>query len=390
MSRIPQPLRDAPAAEWNVYADALQEANDPRGVLIALAEKPAERDAHVAQHKQALFGPAAEYFDAFQVGWKYSLPDSVEIAVKGDTAAALVEAFLQSPLAEGVREVVLAGVASKGFPVDLTAGVKRLLAKLPDTVRSLGFVDQRASQTTMLASRDFDPGDNLVTFGSLADIWKVTDLEEVRIEVADVHQLDVGTIDAPALRSFTLRSLRYGANDAPPITAALAAARWPALRSFELRLPEEFCANLIADEDAYIPWYAGNEDYEDRMDEAEIEGENMDGTNWAQLAPVLANLAKCPLERLALTSFDSAETLLATLAEAGWAPSLVELDLSDSSIRDAAWFEANQVRLATVKRLVLERVALTEADAKRLEKLGPELRYSSGSGASYRYIVGSE
>jgi hypothetical protein len=388
MTRIPRPASDAPASEWHVYADALQEANDPRGLVIALAERPADRDAHVAQHREALFGAAAAYPEAFRVDWKYCLPDAVEIAIRGDEAAALVDTFLRSPLAEDVRSVALVGVASKGHPANLTAGVKLLLERLPESVRALAFVDRRATETTMLSSRDFEPGANLVTFGSLAAIWKVAGLEEIRIEVADAQQLQLGAIEAPALRSFTLRSLRYGAEGAAPLSSVLAAARWPELRAFELRLPEEYYANVIADEDAYDPQYATSERWSDRMDEAE-DGET-NGTSWEQLAPVFANLAKCPLERLALTSFVSSESLLETLEAAGWAASLEELDFSDSSISDIAWFERNQPRLRSLKRLILERTRVSDADAQRLTALGFAVQHSTGVGGTYRYIVGSE
>lgn len=388
MTRIAQPAPDAPASEWTVYADALQEANDPRGLLIALADKPEARDAHVAEHKQALFGPAAEYFDAFRVGWTWCLPETVEIQVSGADGETLVRAFLGSPLARGVRAIAMVGTGSRGRRVDLSAGIAALLAELPDTVRSLAFVDRRAEVSPMLVSRDFEPAENLVTFGSLAGVWKVHGLEEVRIEVADVHQLDLGTIDAPALQTFVLRSLRYGGEEVAPVTAQLAAARWPKLRAFELRLPEEFFANIIADEDAYVPAYAGDEDFEDRMDEAEDGGENVNGTDWTPLRPVLENVTRGPLERLALTSFDSADSMLGVLEAITFPPTLRVLDLSDSSIRESAWFVRNRAKLAGLAELVLEHTPI-HGDPK-LQTLGPQIRSSEGGGASYRYIVGSE
>lgn len=380
-----------------MYADALQEANDPRGELIVLNQavakgmSTADRDAYVEKHRASLFGPAADLFGLFRVDWVGCVADKVAIRIPpSETPARVMSAFLDSPLASGVREIELVGQGSKHASVDLTAAVGLLIEKWPASATSLALVDERASQTTMLASRDYDPDENLVTFGSLAGLWKLP-LETLRIEVADAHQLDLGTIDAPKLRSFTFRNLRWVSafGDPPGLNETFATASWPELRSFELRLTEEFGANIIADEDAYVPRYHDHEDYQDRYDEAD-EGENYEGANWEQLRPVLDNLVKTPLERLALTSFDSASSLLATLAAAGLPPKLAELELSHSSVSDAAWFLENAARFHGIKRLVLEKVSMTDDEAKRLATLGPEIVHSHGSGATYRYVVGSE
>src|SRR5687767_12725619 len=116
MTRIAQPSYDAPASEWTVYADALQEANDPRGELIALNQavakgmSAADRDAYIAKHAAALFGPAAGHVDAFRVSWIGCLADAVEIRVTPSQDARLVvTAFLDSPLVEGTRSIALVG-----------------------------------------------------------------------------------------------------------------------------------------------------------------------------------------------------------------------------------------------------------------------------------------
>lgn len=380
-----------------MYADALQEANDPRGELIVLNQavakgmSTADRDAYVEKHRAALFGPAADLFGLFRIDWIGCVADTVSIRIPpSETPARVMLAFLDSPLASGVREIELVGQGAKHAGLDLSAAVGLLIERWPASATALALVDERASQTTMLASRDHDPDENLVAFGPLGGLWKLP-LETLRIEVADAHQLDLGTIDAPKLRSFTFRNLRWASayGDPPGLNETFATASWPELRSFELRLPEEFGANIIADEDAYVPRYYDDEDYQDRYDEAD-EGENYEGANWEQLRPVLDNLVKTPLERLALMSFDSASSLLGTLAAAGLPPKLVELDLSHSSVSDAAWFLENAARFHSVKRLVLDKVSMTDDEAKRLATLGPEIVHSHGSGATYRYVVGSE
>jgi hypothetical protein len=399
MTRIAQPDRNAPASEWTVYADALQEANDPRGELIALNQavakgmSTADRDAYVAKHRAALFGPAADHADSFRVTeWVGCLADAVEVRIAAtESAGAVMTAFLASPLA-AAHAITLAGVPTGRTTVDVSAALAKLVAQWPANARVLALVDQRAAGTTMLASRDMEPPQNLVRFGDLGGVWKLPHLEELRIAVADSHQLELGTIDAPELRHFTLENLRYSSpyeGDAP-ISAVLAKASWPKLESFALRCTEEYMANVIADEGAYIEYYFGNEDWEDRMDEAEIDGENVEGTNWGQLQAVLENLKKSPVKRLALTSFDSTQSLLQTIASAGLPPTLEELDLSDSSISSIDWFTENKALFFKVKKLVLDNTMITDEDAAALGSLGPTIQHKNGRAPQYRYIVGQE
>ncbi|MDF2695708.1 MAG: hypothetical protein K0S65_4091 [Labilithrix sp.] len=387
------PSLDAPTADWLVYADALQEARDPRGELIVLNEAASggasvtERDAFVNQNAEALLGGAGARIDAYRLKWRFCFVESAEVVVRtGDDAKQLVADLLASPAAAHVREIALVGVQ----PIDLTGAMELLAAKLPASCRSVAFIDERASKTTRLVSRDFDPDANLVTLGSLEPFWNLPQLERVHASVADGQAIELGTVNAPNLRSFVFHSLRYAGSygDPSPVTAPLAGAVWPKLESFELRLPETWVANVPDDADAYVPVYSGNDEWEDRMDEAE-DGEN-EGVNWQELDPLLRQLAKSPLKRLALTSFDSADSLLGMLAAAGLPATLEELDLSDSSVASADWFLANKALLAPLKRLVLERTSLSDDDAKKLAGLGPEIVHSSGGGARYRFVVGCE
>ncbi|MCW5805743.1 MAG: hypothetical protein KIT31_25455 [Deltaproteobacteria bacterium] len=398
MSRVPQPNRDAPASEWNVYADALQEAGDPRGELIALngavakGMSPADRDAYVDRHREALFGPAHAHAGAFRVNaWHHLFPDDVAIRISpSDAADDVVRAFLASPLAEA-RTLAIAGVPAGGGRVDLTAAVAALAAQLPPSVRALRFVDERAAATTLLSSRDFDPDPNLVDFGDVSAFWGKAQLEDISFDVADSHQLALGEIEAPHLRHFALRNLRLATTyDNAEIVDLLGRAKFRDLRSFELRLVEEWGANIVADEDAYVPKYTGHESFEERMDEAE-EGEQYDNPNWGPLRPLLETLKACPLERLTLTSFETTDSLFEVLAAVGFAPGLQVLDLSDSGTSNPAWFREHKALFSGVKRLVLERTSLTDEHAAQLADLGPEIQHShSPGGATYRYVVGQE
>jgi hypothetical protein len=397
MTQPHPPSLDAPTADWLVYADALQEARDPRGELIVLNQavdggvSVEARDAFVTKNAQALLGGAGARIDAYRLKWRFCFVETAEVVVRsGDDGKQLVEDLLASPASAHVREIALVGVMGGNAPIDLTGAMAVLAAKLPASCRSVAFIDDRAAKTTLLVSRDFDPDANRVTLGSLEPFWSLPGLERIHISVADGQEVELGAINAPNLRSFVFHCLRYAGTygDASPITGAFAGADWPKLETFEVRLAETWVANIPADENAYVEKYSGDEDWEDRMDEAE-EGEN-EGVNWNELDPVLATLAKSPLKRLALTSFDSSQSLLDTLASRGLPPTLEELDLSDSSVSEADWFVANKALFAPLKRLVLERTSLSDDDAKKLASLGPEIVHSSGGGARYRYLVGCE
>lgn len=111
----PLPASDAPAAEWLVFADALQQQGDPRGELIALihAGDVAKRDAHLRQHAQALLGQAATLVErgVLKLTWHWSLIDAAE--VRGHSAATVstaVDALLAAPTVRPAR----GGVGDEG------------------------------------------------------------------------------------------------------------------------------------------------------------------------------------------------------------------------------------------------------------------------------------
>lgn len=393
-ANLPMPALDAPASDWLVFADALQEARDPRGELIVLNQAAADgravaaRDAFVAEHADALLGAAGPYVAHYRIAWRHCLVDAVDIRLAaGDPQREIVAALLASPAAAHVRSIRLVGVTDDRRTVSLSDAMAALAASRPPSCTSVAFVDDRAERSTLLVSRDFEPNANLVTFGSLDPFWSY---EHVALVVADVEQIDLGTVDAPELESFRLACLcATDFEGQAPVVERLAAARWPKLREIELRLPETWLANIPTEEGAYVALYT---EKEDRLDEAE-DGET-EGASWAQLGPLLANLSKCPLRRLALTSIQSSASLLDAIANAGLPPTLEELDLSDGHLgpEEADWMLAHRALFAPLRRLVLERTTLPEADAKRLQALGIEVRWSSSGGdrARYRYVVGSE
>jgi len=401
MRDIQAPSIDAPASEWLVYGDALQEAGDPRGELIGLSHAVDEgrteatvRDAYVKDHAAALLGEAAPHLAAYRFDWRFCVPVGVEVRVGPDDRE-LVGPLLASPLAAELRSIRLVGVTKKKR-VDLAPSMKLLAEHLPAHCRSFAFVDQRAADASMLVSRDFDPNTNLVQLGPLAPFLAVA--ERMELVAADSHQLGLDNVDAPHLVSFVLNSLRFSDwEEAETMASRLGAAKWPKLENFELRLVETWFANIPFENNPYIPVYSEpDEDDEDedgssRYDDEAEDGDS-EGIDWSVLGDLLGTLSRCPLRRLALTSFESSDSLMEALESAGLAPSVEELVLSDSSFGDqnADWMVANKAVFAGVKKLVAERTPLTERGIAKLKTLGMTVVHSPGSGAYYRYMVGQE
>ena len=100
------------------------------------------------------------------------------------------------------------------------------------------------------------------------------------------------------------------------------------------------------------------------------------------------------LKRLRLTSFDNGEGLLETIKAHGLAPSLEELDLSDSTLDEQLLphFEDHAPTWQKLKRLVVRDTRLNEKALKRLKKLGPTVLGEPGERylPQFRYVVGME
>jgi hypothetical protein len=391
------PRPEAPAAEWLVFADSLQSKGDPRGELIALANAGdfGKRDAHVKAHANALLGPAAKHLGGpLTIDWKWGFIDSAEIA--GDASVnfvAVLEALLGGPHAEHLRSLTLTGLTPDEAAVDLSPVIAR--ASKVASLQHVRLIDKRAAGVSTLVSRDYEPEENLVGFGSLDPLWALPALRSLEVVMADVRQLEPGTIHSSTLSSLTVHGLRFagsgfGDGDPNELAQALGAARLPALAKLELRLCEEWTANRPDDSDAYLPYAYGEDDSEEGADDGDGEG-----ARWgAELGPVLAMLARSTtLKELRLTSFENGEGLLEALNEHGLPSSLEELDLSGSMIDEACvpLFEAN-AGYRKLKRLVVEDTRLNEQAFTALKKLigvvigEPGERYLP----QFRYVVGME
>lgn len=383
---IAQPPLDAPDEEWLVWADAMQQAGDPRGELIALAGHPEQLAKHVTRHADRLFGPTIGRHvrkGRMRVTWRRAVPDIVEIRVddKSDQPLLLAE-VVESPIAHAMRGIAITAVTPNNRDLDAGAIMDYLTSiEVPRNWTSLSLIDDRASTVDHMITRDFAPEPNLVTFGPLDRLWpQLPHLEELRLVVADPAQHQLGTIRLPELRSFALHCLYWTDGTG----RQLAASEWPKLSSLEIRLVEDFTNNEPSDARAYRTVYsypsAGADDpfqstarnYVDRA---------------ADLQPLFENLSQRSLERLAVTSFNNGDLVL-TLLEDYPLYVLTHLDLSDSAltVEDLERL-ANNPLVLQLDQLVIERI--TAAKAKMFGAL--DVRHSHAPNApSYRYVVGWE
>ena len=392
MSIVQRPPLDAPIEDWQVYADALQTDNDPLGELIMMdiAGDEAARRTHLDRHAAAIFGPLAPHRDKLDIAWRYCVPATASLHVDpGDDPAALVRALLDAPIAAAMPRLRLVARTAGARPVDLAPGIALLAEGLSQATTALELADDRAKRSQILVSSDYTPGTNLVSFGSLDAVWAIRHLEALRIDVADVEQLSLGTIDAPALADFALIGLRwpYAYEDASDTAKALAAARWPALDRLSLRLPETITYSWPDQEGAYIA--------QERYDEPNDYYEDEDGwggeVNWGdELGPLLESLRNTPLTQLSLTSFANSRPLLEALVASGLLSQLSRLDLSGSDLDDddVAWMLEQRAAFAKLDHLDLNGTPLSRSDD--LATLGPQIAFSPGGGHGYEFSVGME
>lgn len=387
---LPRPPLDAPAEEWLVYADSLQIRDDPLGALIVLnhAGNTAARDAHIARHADAIFGAVAPHYEKLGISWRYCLAETVDVDLSPeDDPRQLLSALLASPIAPSIRRLrLVARTPSTDEPVDLAPGLALLGERLPSSCVALDLVDARARDARILVASYYTPRGNLVRFGSLDAIWKIRHLESLSLQVADMAQIDLGTIDAPSLLSFSFLGLRWDEDLAGP----LAAARWPRLRHLALRLAETVTVTWPSQDGAYVRL----ERYDEQVgiDEYGLdEGWYREDVNWSVvLGPLLASLHRVPLVSLSLTSCASVGPLLEALERHGLPETLRSLDLSESDLEEehAQWMRERWALLSNLERLDLRGTLLEDPSA--LAVLAPEVLHSRGPGALHRFSVGVE
>ncbi|MFT3712183.1 MAG: hypothetical protein QM817_31450 [Archangium sp.] len=398
------PPSDAPASEWLVYADALQQQGDLLGEFIMLvnAGDETKQNEWLIQHGSAFLGPEllGKVGANVKLDWRWGFIDRATVrATRAETLVDVVKLVLDNPRSERLQTLSVVAVPMAPGIIELDDLITNLASSSPP---ALELIDGRAEQVTLLTSRDFDPANNLVDFGALTPLWK--SLRSLKLVTADVRQLTLGAINAPLLESFTLQGLRLaGQNfgDVEPCEACdmLGQATLPKLKHFELRLNEEWTVNHVDDTDSYITF--------DSFPEDEGDTGYSEGANWPnEFGSALRNLVKSPLETLTLTNFASTTSLLELLAQTGLPPTLRVLNLSQSSLSstDVPWFTKNASLLSKLDQLIVRETGFSDDDVKTLKTLvknvehsraDPQLRYDGEESTNaplpkYRYTVGME
>jgi hypothetical protein len=396
MADIARPTLEDPKDNWLVYADALQSAGDPRGELIVLnlavedGSSASDRDAHLARHAEAIYGSLAAHRDKLEIAWKWCVPVTLSLKIgPKDQPAKLIEALLGSPLAADMQTLRLVAQTPSEESLELGSGLALLPDRLPSSCTGLELIDERAQRSRILVSADYSPDQNLVDFGNLDSVWRIAHLRRLHLQVADMEQVELGKIDAPALEEFTFLGLRWSQpyGRASQMAEAFAAANWPKLRRLGLRIPETFTYSWPDQSGAYVRldrYDEYNEDYGDDEGWAE-------DVDWsAELGGLLGRLANTPIEHLSLTSFASSRNLLQALAEHGLPATLRSLDLSASDLgsQDVAWMVEHTTLFDQLELLDLSDTLID--DPSPLSVLRPKIVHSSGGGAIYRFSVGME
>lgn len=391
-----EPPLDAPDEEWSVWSDAMQQAGDPRGALIALADHPEKLAGHVKRHADELLGRTLGRYlrkGDIAVTWRRARPDVVEVRIadpaRGPQQLADVVA---APIAPLMRGIAIAGVPQHQVrgaairPIDLTEtlGWFREM-KIPRNWTSLALIDDRARAVTHMITRDFRPEPNLVVFGQLAGLWSaLPQLEDLALVVADTGQIQFTTIALPELRSFALDCLYWEMGTG----ALLARAQWPKLTSLAVRLVEDFTINDPDDSTAYCPVFTHEPDGTDDPFASQPRDWSND-ERASDLEALFASFAPLALDQLAVRSFANADLVLGLL-ERHPLHALAALDLSDSALdADALSRLANNPLMLQLRRLVLERIAAPSP--KPLSGRGVEVVHSHAPRApTYRYVVSWE
>ena len=399
MADIALPKPDAAHEDWQVYADALQNAGDPRGEFYSLilpgraaaGDSSAKFDAYINEHEAAIFGDFAPYRSNVAIEWNYCVPTCVNVKVKPQHKIEnLFRTLLASPLGQTMHALRVIAQSPEYKRVDLSPGLRLLAEGLSSTCTDIELIDERAKNSRMMVSADYSPDTNLIDFGPLSALWAVSHLERLHLHVADTEQVRLDTIKGPAMRDFGLFGLRWGDpyGRASSMSEALAKADWPKLERLSLRIPETYTYSWPEQYNAYIPVDRYEEDnYDYDYDDGYREDMNW-STEFAGLFSSLAERTK--IQHLSLTSFASSRNLLTALRDHGLPPSLRSLDLSGSDLddADAEWIGENTDLFAQLEQLDLSGTQISSKD--RLAGLDCEVLHSSGGGAQYQFSVGME
>ncbi|MBL8916705.1 MAG: hypothetical protein JNM17_38745 [Archangium sp.] len=295
-------------AAWQVYADSLQAAGDPRGELMAVQARGAdpaarEREAALIQAHastwlfdgvQPLLGTtrlaSRREGSPLRLEWKHGFPHTVTIEGVGYRSevkfAGLGETWrslcTDPRNMRFVRRVVFESTSTNDSEPSWSDAVDAVVEHTPPWLRSLSF-DRGNFWDISSTSIDVD-----------TNFWKaVPRLEELYLEIG---QINLGAIDHPTLKKFSIVS--GGFSDVETI----ATAKWPALEHLSL-------------------WF-GRDEYGGLEEPGPVE-------------ELIAVSPPPKLKHLGLCNATFADQLPAIVLGSKWLSQLDSLDLSRGTIGDA-------------------------------------------------------
>lgn len=274
----------------SVYADWLQQHDDPRGELaaLALAGKTAEVAAFVAANTTRLFGDLDVKVDSelHDFDWSGGFLTGASLKRSQTKLEVLTAQFLALPIARFVTRLRF-GLASNESDNDWSDTMRAVTAsRQAAQLRSLRFDDYGSAECEL----------SWTPFGDFSGAWPhLPALEELVIRSGGGG--DLGELDLPSLRRFTRISGGLSADE----IASIVSARWPRLEQLEV-------------------WF-GSDNY------------GAEGTV-EMIAPLLAGKAPATLVELGLCNAMFTHELIEPLARSELLPRLRVLDLSNGVLRD--------------------------------------------------------
>ncbi len=218
-----------------VYADWLQSHDNPVGELIALQHAKKENSdqakAIIEENFEAWFGEAAaEAHEAedLDLTWRWGFIDSVWCGHQGydssSDAPEVLNRVLSSPLARFVRSVTLGLTDYEDGEPQAQNLVDVLVKRAPQALQRLEVADFEYPDDTEMSWAH--PGD-------MKSVWKA--MPGLREVVFRGGNLEVGKIDAPELKSFTIETGGLSKENVENILGA----KWPKLETLKIWLGQE-------------------------------------------------------------------------------------------------------------------------------------------------------
>ncbi|MFP2906114.1 WGR domain-containing protein [Pyxidicoccus sp. 3LFB2] len=337
------------ADAYLVYGDWLQRQGDPRGELIALQHAAMQASGEEAtklkkqvsallkKRKGALLGDLADATaeEELKVEWHLGFIRTARVGQKDYDSdrdiGELVKELLAHPSAKFLQGLTI-GMAHFDDENDYEGTITSLTEALTEMGGS------KTLQSLFIGDFEF-PDDTEISWSHLHDVSALYKLlPNLRSLHLRGHSLELGTVDLPELREFTIET------GGLPLSAvkSIAAAKWPKLEKLEV-------------------WFGA--------DNYGAEGGVED------IQPILDAKGLPKLKSLGLCNSEFTDELCKVLPQSKVLPQLERLDLSKGTMSDASAriFSENAAAFAHLKHLDLTENTLTDEGEKLVAKLCPSV-----------------